>query len=98
MSKNTRKRQRYNDELLATIKTNLELNEEQAKVLEAANNAFEKEFYDAHDIYHGNSELAAEYWRKYDNQRKSAIESTLSEKQIMEFRELVKKEKSPSEK
>lgn len=98
MSKNTRKRPRYNDELLATIKTNLELTEEQSKILEAANNAFEKEFYDEHDIYHGNSELAAEYWRKYDNQRKSAIESTLSEEQIVEFRELVKNEKSPSEK
>lgn len=90
MEKNTRKRPRYNDELLTQIKTELELDDEQAKVLEAANNAFEKEFQDAHDIYHGSSDLAKEYWDKFDTQRKAAIESVLNEEQIESFRELVK--------
>ncbi|MGB7498980.1 MAG: hypothetical protein WA897_03715 [Moheibacter sp.] len=89
MDKNTRKRPRYNDELLAKIKTELSLDQEQSKVLEAANNAFEKEFQDAHDIYHGNEELAKEYREKFDKQRRTAIESVLSDEQVTKFRELV---------
>lgn len=89
MNKNTRKRPRYNDELLAKIKTDLNLNEEQSKVLEAANNAFEKEFSDAHDIYHGNEELAKEYREKFDKQRRAAIESVLDEAQVEKFREII---------
>lgn len=92
MDKNTRKRPRYNDELLAKIKTELELDDDQAKVLEAANNAFEKEFQDAHDIYHGNEQLAMEYREKFDAQRRSAIEGVLDRDQIEKFRELVKEE------
>lgn len=90
MQKNTRKRPRYDDELLTKIKTELQLDDEQSKVLEAANNAFEQEFHDAHDIYHGNSELAKEYWGKFDTQRKTAIESILNEEQQAKFNELVK--------
>lgn len=97
MEKNTRKRPRYNDELLANIKSTLELDDNQAKVLEAANNAFEKEFQDAHDIYHGNNELANEYWQKFDTQRRKAIEKVLTEEQIDQFNELVKDVKSPGE-
>lgn len=93
MAKNTRKRPRYNDELLTKIKTELQLDDQQSKVLEAANNAFEKEFHDAHDIYHGNSELAKEYWEKFDTQRKSAIESVLNEEQKVKFQELIKDQK-----
>lgn len=98
MDQNTRKRPRYNDELLTKIKTELALNEEQSKVLEAANNAFEKEFQDAHDIYHGNNELAAEYWNKFNDQRTAAIEKVLTPEQITQFKELIKEVKSPSEK
>lgn len=93
MENNTRKRPRYNDELLAKIKTELAMNDEQAKVLEAANNAFEKEFMDAHDIYHGNEKLAMEYHEKFDAQRRNAIESVLNEDQITKFRELIKENK-----
>lgn len=95
MEANTRKRSRYNDELLAEMKSSMELDEEQSKVLEAANNAFEKEFQDAHDIYHGNSELAAEYFEKFDNQRRAAIESVLTEEQIPVYRELADKAHTP---
>lgn len=90
MDKNQRKRPRYNDELLDQIKTELNLDEKQFLTLNAANNAFETEFQNAHDIYHGNSELAKEYWEKFDTQRRNAIESVLSEEQIEKFRELVK--------
>lgn len=90
MDKNSRKRPRYNDETLAKIKTELALTDDQAKILEAANNAFEKSYHDAHDIYHGNSELALEYWVKFDNERKNAVKSVLSEEQYTKFLELVK--------
>lgn len=90
MDKNQRKRPRYNDDLLEQIKTELNLDETQFLTVNAANNAFETEFQNAHDIYHGNSELAKEYWEKFDTQRRNAIESVLSEEQIEKFRELVK--------
>jgi len=92
VAKNTRKRPRYSDELLTKLKTELNLSEQQAKVLEASNNAFEKAFQDAHDIYHGNSDLAKEYWVKFDTERKNAIQSFLSEEQFTQFLELVKDE------
>lgn len=98
MEKNGRKRPRYNDELIDRINYELALDETQRKVLEAANNAFEVEFQNAHDIYHGNAELAAEYFEKFDNQRKTAIESVLNETQIEQFRILVKDVQSPSKK
>ncbi len=90
MDKNTRKRPRYTDETLAKIKSELALNEEQANLLEAANNAFEKSYHDAHDIYHGNSELAREYWIKFDKERKSVLKSILSDEQYSTFLEIVK--------
>lgn len=90
MEKNSRKRPRYNDELLAKIKADLELNDEQSKILEAANNAFEKSYHNAHDIYHGNSELAREYWTKFDDERKNALKQVFSEEQYTQFLELVK--------
>lgn len=90
MEKHARKRPRYNDETLAKIKADLALTEEQANVLEAANNAFEQSFQDAHDIYHGNRELAQEYWIKFDEERKKAMKSVLSEEQYAQFLELVK--------
>lgn len=90
MDKNQRKRPRYNDALLEQIKTELNLDETQFLTVNAANNAFETEFQNAHDIYHGNSDLAKEYWEKFDTQRRNAIESVLSEEQIEKFRELVK--------
>ena len=59
-------------------------------MLNAANNAFEKAFSDAHDIYHGNTELAKEYWVKFDNQRKAAVKTVLSPEQNAKFLEIVK--------
>ncbi|WP_026999386.1 hypothetical protein [Eisenibacter elegans] len=93
MAKNTRKRPRYNDELLSKIKTELALDEKQAAMLEAVNNAFERSYHEAHDIYHGNSELAKEYWLKYDDERKGAMKKVLSEAQYAKFLELVKDQK-----
>ena len=86
----SRKRPRYNDELLAKIKTEAALDEKQFDMLNAANNAFEKAFSDAHDIYHGNTELAKEYWVKFDNQRKAAVKTVLSPEQNAKFLEIVK--------
>lgn len=93
VEENTRKRPRYNNELLAKIQTEVGLSEEQMKMLNAANDAFEKSFHDAHDIYHGNYELAEEYWNKFDAQRKSVIEKSLSPEQWAKFQEVVKDEK-----
>ncbi len=90
VDKNSRKRPRYNDELLAKIKTEASLDEKQFDMLNAANNAFEKAFSDAHDIYHGNTELAKEYWVKFDNQRKTAVKTVLTPEQNTKFLEIVK--------
>lgn len=85
-----RKRPRYNDELLAKIKTEAALDDSQFDMLNAANNSFEKAFSDAHDIYHGNTELAKEYWAKFDTQRKGAMQTVLTPEQNAKFLEIVK--------
>lgn len=98
VKKNGRKRPRYNDEIITKIKTEANLDEEQSKILEAANNAFEKAYHDAHDIYHGNSDLAKEYWNKFDEERKNALKSVLSEEQYNKFLEIVKTEEDLNKK
>lgn len=90
VAKNTRKRSRYNEELLAKIQADAGLDADQMQVVNAANNAFEKAFSDAHDLYHGNSELAKEYFTKYDAQRKAAIKNVLTPEQFAKFEETVK--------
>ncbi len=90
VAKNTRKRPRYDQALLDSIQTGASLDESQMQVVNAANNAFEKSFSDAHDLYHGNTELAAEYWTKFDAQRRAAIESTLSPEQKAAYNNIVK--------
>ena len=93
IEENTRKRPRYNDLLLTKIQQEVGLSEEQMKIINAANDAFEKSFHDAHDIYHGNNDLAKEYWEKFDAQRKAVIEKTLTPEQFAKFKELVKEVK-----
>ena len=93
IEENTRKRPRYNDQLLTKIQHKVGLSEEQMKIINAANDAFEKSFHDAHDIYHGNNDLAKEYWEKFDAQRKAVIEKTLTPEQFAKFKELVKEVK-----
>lgn len=90
VEKNSRKRPRYNDDILAEIEKKAGLSPEQMKVVNAANNAFEKAFHEAHDIYHGNNELAKEYWNKLDQQRKNAIKLILNSEQYQKFEETVK--------
>lgn len=90
VAKNTRKRPRYNDELLAKIKSEVGLSDQQMQIVNAANNAFEKAFSDAHDVYHGNTDLAKEYWNKFDAQRKAAIEKSLTPEQVTKFLDIVK--------
>ena len=90
VDENSRKRPRYNDELLAKIQKEAQLSDEQMKVVNAANDAFEKSFNDAHDVYHGNNDLAKEYWEKFDTQRKAVIKKTLSPEQYAKFEEVVK--------
>lgn len=92
VKKNTRKRPRYNAALLDSIQTKAGLDENQMQVVKAANDAFEKSYHDAHDIYHGNSELAQKYWKQFDDQRKKAIETTLTPEQYATFLEVVKNE------
>lgn len=90
VEKNTRKRPRYNEELLTRIQTEAGLDQEQMQVVNAANNAFEKAYHEAHDVYHGNNELATEYWNKFDAQRKAAIKKVLSVEQYNAFTAVVK--------
>ena len=63
--------------------------EEQGRVTEAATVA-QKAFSDAHDVYHGNSDLAKEYFIKYDTQRKAAIQKVLTPEQYVKFEQTVK--------
>ncbi|WP_326981981.1 hypothetical protein VUJ46_17380 [Chryseobacterium sp. MYb264] len=90
VDENARKRPRYNNEILAKLKTELQLSEDQFAMLNAANDAFEKSFNDAHDVYHGNNELAKEYWEKFDKQRKEALQKVFTPDQNTRFLEIVK--------
>lgn len=90
---NSRKRPRYTNDLLEKIKTELALSEDQFAMLNAANDAFEKSFNDAHDIYHGNNDLAKEYWTKFDTQRKELVKGVFSPEQNEKFLDLVKDQK-----
>ena len=90
VDENSRKRPRYDNALLERIKTEGQLSEEEFKVVNAANDAFEKAFNDAHDVYHGNNDLAKEYWEKFDAQRKAAIEKALTPEHYTKFQEIVK--------
>lgn len=93
VDENSRKRQRYNNDLLAKIEKEIGLSGEQMKVINAANDAFEKSFADAHDVYHGNADLAKEYWDKFNTQRVAVIEKTLTPEQFKKFQELTKEVK-----
>ncbi|MCW1963330.1 hypothetical protein [Chryseobacterium viscerum] len=90
VDENSRKRPRYDNALLEKIKTEAQLSEDEFKVVNAANDAFEKAFNDAHDVYHGNNDLAKEYWERFDTQRKAAIQKALSPEHFTKFEEIVK--------
>lgn len=95
VAKNTRRRPGYSDEIMAQIKSELKLGESESRMLEVVNKAFEKSFHDAHDFYHGNPELAAEYWTKYDDERKNALKQVFTEEQYKRYLEIVKEITSP---
>jgi hypothetical protein len=90
VDENSRKRPRYDNALLDKIKAEAQLSEDEFKVVNAANDAFEKAFNDAHDVYHGNNDLAKEYWEKFDAQRKAAIQTALTPEHYAKFEEIVK--------
>ncbi|MFZ4930842.1 hypothetical protein [Chryseobacterium sp. Mn2064] len=90
VDENSRKRPRYDNTLLERIKAEAQLSEDEFKVVNAANDAFEKVFNDAHDVYHGNNDLAKEYWEKFDAQRKAAIQKALTPEHYTKFEEIVK--------
>ena len=95
VAKNTRRRPGYSDEILTQIKTELGLGESESQMLDAVNKAFEKSYHDAHDFYHGNPELAAENWTKYDEERKNALKQVFTEAQYKQYLEIVKEITSP---
>ena len=80
----------YSDKEVLKITTELALDSTQVKMLNAVNKAFEKSYSDAHDFYHGNSELAKEYWNKYDQERKNALRKIFSEEQNTKYLEVAK--------
>ena len=47
-------------------------------------------FNDAHDVYHGNTEMAKEYWNKFDSQRKEALKKAFTPEQHAKYLEIVK--------
>ena len=89
-AQNSRRRPGYSVELINRIKSELQLDASQSQMLEAVNRAFEKSYHDAHDFYHGNGELAAEYWKKYDEERKKALKQVFTETQFEQYLEIVK--------
>lgn len=90
VDENARKRPRYNNALLDKIKTEAQLTDQEFAVVNAANDAFEKAFNDAHNVYHGNNDLAKQYWEKFDAQRKAAIKKALSPEHYTAFENVVK--------
>lgn len=89
-AQNSRRRPGYSVELINRIKSELQLDASQSQMLEAVNRAFEKSYHDAHDFYHGNGELAVEYWKKYDEERKKALKQVFTETQFEQYLEIVK--------
>lgn len=87
---NSRRRPGYSEELINRIKSELQLDASQTQMLEAVNKAFEKSYHDAHDFYHGNGELAREYWNQYDAERKKALKQVFNETQYEQYLEIVK--------
>lgn len=79
----------YSKTILNQIVTELALDATQAKTLTAINNAFEKSYIEAHDYYHGNNEAAKEYWNKYDEQRKKAIQALVHKEQYTKYLAIV---------
>lgn len=90
VDEHARKRPRYDNALLARIKTEAALTEDEFAVVNAANDAFEKAFNDAHDVYHGNNDLAKQYWGKFDAQRKAAIKKGLTPEHYTAYESVVK--------
>lgn len=79
----------YSEELIAQLKTELALDEQQSKMLVAVNNAFEKSYVNAHDYYHGNGEAAKEYWNKFDVERQKALKGFFTEEQYAKYLDIV---------
>jgi hypothetical protein len=89
IQKNSRRRPGYSSELVAQLKTELSLDDNQSNMLDAVNRAFEKSYHDAHDIYHGNAELAREYWNKFDAERKAALKAVFSDEQYALYLKII---------
>lgn len=84
-----RGRSGYNEDLIAKINTELALDSLQSKMLVAVNNTFEKSYVNAHDYYHGNGEAAREYWNKFDEERKKALQTVFSQEQYAKYLDIV---------
>ncbi|WP_434980126.1 hypothetical protein [Daejeonia sp. YH14] len=90
VDEHSRKRPRYDNALLEKIKTEAGLTDEEFAIVNAANDAFERSFNDAHDVYHGNNDLAKEYWTKFNGQRKEAIKQALPAGKYEKYLNIVK--------
>lgn len=90
VDEHSRKRPRYDNALLEKIKTEAGLTDEEFAIVNASNDAFERSFNDAHDVYHGNNDLAKEYWTKFDGQRKEAIKQALPAGKYEKYLNIVK--------
>lgn len=80
----------WSKELVAQIKSELALNEEKAKMVDAVNEAFIEAYVGAHDNYHGNNEAAKKYWTEFNNNRNEAVKQMLTEEQYAQYLEITK--------
>ncbi|GAF02435.1 hypothetical protein [Saccharicrinis fermentans] len=79
----------YTKKILAQIKSELQLTEEQYEIVLAVDQAFEKSYVNAHDKYHGDHKAAKAYWMQFDKNRKDAIKNILNEEQYNQYLKIV---------
>ncbi|SHE71955.1 hypothetical protein SAMN05444274_102196 [Mariniphaga anaerophila] len=80
----------WSPELIEKIKTNLNLTDDKAAIVDAVNEAFIEAYSGAHDNYHGNAEAAKSYWTEFNNNRNAALKEAFSEEEYQKFLEITK--------
>lgn len=87
---NTPGRVGWSKKLVKKIKSQLDLHDDKALMVDAANDAFIESYIDAHDHYHGNDEAAKEYWTMFNENRLKAMKTVLTNEEYITFLEVTK--------
>lgn len=80
----------WSPELVEQIKTDLQLTDEKAAIVDAVNEVFIETYMAAHDNYHGNNEAAKAYWTEFNNSRNEAIKEAFSDDEYQKYLEITK--------